>query len=94
MAVAHEQRLITPISQRKFELYALSLERGPNFDPAHIFGAYRSITSTRFRASRRCLAIATAAGLPRLAGCEVGSSAVASGGDLAETVQISCAISA
>ena len=38
MAVPDEQRLITPISQRQFELYALSLDRGPNFDPAQIFG--------------------------------------------------------
>ncbi|WP_156406210.1 hypothetical protein [Hydrogenophaga sp. Root209] len=41
MAVADEQRLIAPITQRQFELYALSLERGPNFDPAHIFGSYQ-----------------------------------------------------
>ena len=42
MAPADEQRLITPISQRQFELYALSLERGPNFEPAQIFGAYQA----------------------------------------------------
>lgn len=42
MAVRDEQRLITPISQRQFELYALSLERGPNFDPAYIFGSYQA----------------------------------------------------
>ena len=42
MAVGDEQRLITPISQRQFELYALSLERGPNFDPAQIFGSYQA----------------------------------------------------
>ena len=42
MAVGDEQRLITPISQRQFELYAPSLERGPNFDPAHIFGSYQA----------------------------------------------------
>ncbi|WP_190242072.1 MULTISPECIES: hypothetical protein [Bradyrhizobium] len=42
MAVADEQRLITRISQRKFELYALSLDRGPNFDPAHIFASYQA----------------------------------------------------
>ncbi|MGV0821162.1 hypothetical protein [Martelella sp. AMO21009] len=42
MAPTDEPRLITPISQRQFELYALSLERGPNFDPAHIFGAYQA----------------------------------------------------
>ena len=39
MASADEQRLTTPISQSQFELYALSLERGPDFDPAHIFSA-------------------------------------------------------
>lgn len=37
-----ETRLLTPISQRQFKLYALSLERGPNFDPAHIFCAYQT----------------------------------------------------
>lgn len=42
MAVGDEERLIAPITQRQFELYALSLERGPNFDPAHIFGSYRT----------------------------------------------------
>lgn len=42
MVVADEKRLIKPISQRQFELYALSLERGPNFEPAHIFGAYQA----------------------------------------------------
>lgn len=42
MAVADEQRLIAPISQRQFELYALSLERGPNFYPAHLFGSYQA----------------------------------------------------
>ncbi|MBV5266500.1 hypothetical protein [Pinisolibacter aquiterrae] len=42
MAQTDESRLITPISQRQFELYALSLERGPNFDPAHIFSAYQA----------------------------------------------------
>ena len=42
MAVGDEQRLITPISQRQFELDALSLERGPNFDPAQIFGSYQA----------------------------------------------------
>lgn len=42
MAVTDEQRLITPINQRQFELYALSLERGPNFDPAQIFGSYQA----------------------------------------------------
>ncbi|MCH8684459.1 hypothetical protein [Pedomonas mirosovicensis] len=42
MASTDEPRLITPISQRQFELYALSLERGPNFDPARIFSAYQA----------------------------------------------------
>jgi hypothetical protein len=41
MPVADEQQLIAPITRRSFELYALSLERGPNFDPAHIFGSYQ-----------------------------------------------------
>lgn len=48
MAPTDEPRLITPIIQRQFELYALSLERGPNFDPANIFRAYqggRGLTS-------------------------------------------------
>ncbi|MDZ4179337.1 MAG: hypothetical protein U1E29_08915 [Coriobacteriia bacterium] len=51
MAVADEQRLIAPITQRQFELYALSLECGTNFNPAHIFGSYQvvggSLSSTR-----------------------------------------------
>ena len=42
MTEPDEQRLITPISQRQFELYALSLDRGPNFDPAQIFGTYQA----------------------------------------------------
>lgn len=42
MASPGEPGLITPISQRQFELYALSLERGPNFDPAHVFSAYQA----------------------------------------------------
>lgn len=42
MAPTDEPRLITPISQRHFELYGLSLERGPNFDPARIFRAYQA----------------------------------------------------
>ncbi|WP_230460903.1 hypothetical protein [Burkholderia cenocepacia] len=42
MPSTDETRLITPISQRQFELYALSLERGPNFDPAHVFSAYQA----------------------------------------------------
>lgn len=41
MAPADEPQLITPISQRQFELCALSLERGPNFDRAHIFSAHQ-----------------------------------------------------
>lgn len=41
MAESDEPRLIKPISQRQFELYALSLDRGPNFDPAHIFASYQ-----------------------------------------------------
>lgn len=41
MADDSDERLIKPISERQFELYALSLERGPNFDPAHIFAAYK-----------------------------------------------------
>lgn len=40
--MTNEHGLITPISQRQFELYALSLERGPNFEPAHIFAAYQT----------------------------------------------------
>lgn len=40
MADTNEHQLITPISQRQFELYALSLERGPNFSPAQIFRSY------------------------------------------------------
>ncbi|GAA0598148.1 hypothetical protein [Caenispirillum bisanense] len=42
MAPTGEPRLLTPISQRQFEVYALSLERGPNFDPAQIFCAYQA----------------------------------------------------
>ena len=33
--------LIKPISRRQFELYALSLETGPNFEPSTIFAAYQ-----------------------------------------------------
>lgn len=36
-----ESLLIKPISARQFELYALSLEHGPNFEPPHVFAAYR-----------------------------------------------------
>ncbi|UUY07692.1 hypothetical protein LRS11_17995 [Pseudomonas sp. J452] len=46
MPLADEKHLITPISQRQFELYALSLERGPNFEPAHIFRAYQAERSS------------------------------------------------
>jgi hypothetical protein len=42
MASPDEPRLITPISKRNFELYALSLERGRNFDPDHTFSAYQA----------------------------------------------------
>ncbi len=42
MTVGDEKRLITPISQRQFEIYALSLERGPNFEPAQIFECYQA----------------------------------------------------
>ena|SRR6218665_3831744 len=42
MADGREQWLITPISERQFELYALSLERGPNFDPSEIFRSYQA----------------------------------------------------
>jgi hypothetical protein len=41
MAAETESLLIKPISVRQFELYALSLERGPNFDPASVFAAYQ-----------------------------------------------------
>ncbi|ONH50867.1 hypothetical protein SAMN04490182_1944 [Pseudomonas cedrina] len=44
MSATGETRLFTLISQRQFELYALSLEHGPNFDPAHIFSAYQAGT--------------------------------------------------
>lgn len=37
-----ELRLINPISQRQFELYALSLERGPNFGPVQMLRAYQA----------------------------------------------------
>ncbi|MCG7394258.1 hypothetical protein MHY87_15235 [Microvirga sp. ACRRW] len=42
MAAVDVQRQITPISQRQFELYTLSLERGPNFDPVQIFRTYQA----------------------------------------------------
>jgi len=41
MAAESESLLIKPISVRQFELYALSLERGPNFEPATVFAAYQ-----------------------------------------------------
>ena len=41
MAADDKRQLIKPINQRQFELYALSLERGPNFEPSHIFSAYQ-----------------------------------------------------
>lgn len=41
MPAGDEHPLIKPISQRQFELHALSLERGPNFDPSHIVSAYQ-----------------------------------------------------
>ena len=41
MAAETKSLLIKPISVRQFELYALSLERGPNFDSASIFAAYQ-----------------------------------------------------
>ncbi|CZT27990.1 hypothetical protein [Pseudomonas cerasi] len=44
MSATGETRLFTLISQRQLELYALSLEHGPNFDPAHIFSAYQAET--------------------------------------------------
>ena len=36
-----ESLLIKPISLRQFELYTLSLERGPNFEPSKVFAAYQ-----------------------------------------------------
>ncbi len=41
MAAETRSLLIKPISTRQFELYALSLERGPNFEPATLFAAYQ-----------------------------------------------------
>jgi len=41
MAAETESLLIKPISVRQFELYALSLERGPNIETATIFAAYQ-----------------------------------------------------
>lgn len=34
-------RLIQPISQREFDLYGLSLDRGPNFDPLELVSTYK-----------------------------------------------------
>lgn len=42
MAITDEQQLITPINQRQFELYALSLEHGPNFYSAQILRSYQA----------------------------------------------------
>jgi hypothetical protein len=39
MVAETESLLIKPISVRQFELYALSLERGPNFEPASVVAA-------------------------------------------------------
>lgn len=33
--------LVQPISEREFNLYALSLDRGPNFEPLEMFGCYK-----------------------------------------------------
>ena len=41
MSTENVSLLIKPISQRQFALYALSLERGPNFEPLTIFAAYQ-----------------------------------------------------
>ena len=41
MVVQTESLLIKPISVRQFELYALSLEYGPNFETAKVFAAYQ-----------------------------------------------------
>lgn len=41
MVTESESRLIKPVSHRQFELYALALERGPNFEPLAIFSAYQ-----------------------------------------------------
>ena len=41
MAAETGSLLIKPISGRQFELYALSLERGPNFETAKVFAAYQ-----------------------------------------------------
>lgn len=41
MATENDSLLIKPISPRQFELHALSLEQGPNFEPSTIFAAYQ-----------------------------------------------------
>jgi hypothetical protein len=41
MVMKSESRLIKPVTHRQFELYALSLERGPNFGSSTIFAAYQ-----------------------------------------------------
>jgi hypothetical protein len=41
MVAGNASLLIKPISFRQFELYTLSLEQGPNFEPATIFAAYQ-----------------------------------------------------
>jgi hypothetical protein len=41
MATDDDFRLIRPISVWQFELHALSLDRGPNFEPSAIFTAYQ-----------------------------------------------------
>ncbi len=41
MAEETESLLIKPISLRQFELYTLSLERGPNFGLSTAFAAYQ-----------------------------------------------------
>jgi hypothetical protein len=40
--MADDYRLIRPISRRQFEIYGLSLEHGPNFEPSQTFGAYQT----------------------------------------------------
>jgi hypothetical protein len=41
MAAETGSLLIKPISVRQFELYALSLDPGPNFDPASVCATYQ-----------------------------------------------------
>ena len=40
MAGDERARLILPVSQREFDLYGLSLDRGPNYDPLEPVSAY------------------------------------------------------